>query len=418
MSKTHTRSAILKITLIALLLAAVSGQAFAASKPKFVVSAPTTAPVAFGKVPVRASLTSKKSVKVRVVRFYVNGKLVTTDRRTPFKIKSGVKFDTRKLPKSKPYLDLSVKYEQVKKNGKIAKKTLRKRIRVSFLGTGNVYAKGVSSSPPFGYPLAYSDEFNGTELDTEIWNDQRLDSLDEAVPGSAALSRPFNNAEGAAYGPDNVTVGGGTLNLKLLDTPAPHPSATGYDRSTGMVNSKNNFSFKYGYVETRAWVPECEGCWPTFWILPAADGVWPPEIDIFEFINVVGYRKKIPHSVFHWKSDGVGETDTQGFEYQIRPNAANPLDKAQEWFVTRPAGWDGNFMGQWHTYGMLWTPEYVEIYFDGKLGARVTGAAKLPQEPMYLIYQMAIEKYFVGEPSPAAGSTMKVDYLRVFSRDT
>jgi beta-glucanase (GH16 family) len=67
---------------------------------------------------------------------------------------------------------------------------------------------------------------------------------------------------------------------------------------------------------------------------------------------------------------------------------------------------------------MLWTPDYAEIYFDGKPGARVTGASKLPQEPMYLIYQMAIEKYFDGQPSPAAGSTMKIDYLRVYSNDT
>jgi beta-glucanase (GH16 family) len=417
-SLTRTRSACLKLSLLAVLLTLVSGQASAAPKAIFQVSAPTTAPLAYGKVPVKASLNPKKGVKVRAARFYVNGKLVTTDRRRPFKIRSGVTFDTRKLPTSKPYLTLLVKYEQVKQNGKITKKSLKKRIRVSFIGAGNVNAKGVGPSPPFGYPLAFSDEFNGAELDDANWNDQRYDSLDEAVPGTPAMSRPFNNAEGAAYGPDNVSVGGGSLNLTLLDTPAPHPSGNGYTRSTGMVNSKNKFSFKYGYVETRAWVPECEGCWPTFWILPAAEGAWPPEIDIFEFINVVGYRKKIPHTVFHWESDGLVESDTQGFEYQIRPNAANPLDKAQEWFVTRPAGWDGNFMGQWHTYGMLWTPDYAEIYFDGKPGARVTGASKLPQEPMYLIYQMAIEKYFDGQPSPAAGSTMKIDYLRVYSNDT
>lgn len=405
--------------MLVILLTLVSGQASAASKPKFVVSAPATAPTVYGKVAVRASLAAKRGHGVRVARFYVNGKLVTTDRRTPFKIKRGVTFDTRKLPTSKPYLNLVVKYEQLKANGKIAKKSLKKRIRVSFIGGGGgLDAKSVTPpAPQFGYPLAFSEEFDGTSLNTAVWNDQRYDSLDEQVPGTPALSRPFNLAEGAAYGTDNVSVAGGNLNLELLDTPAPHPSAAGYDRSTGMVNTKDKFTFKYGYVETRVWVPDCTGCWPAFWILPKANGNWPPEIDIIEYINVKGYRTKIPHSVFHWKSDGVPEVDLQNLEYQIRPNATYPDEKAQEWFVARPAGWVGNFTGQWHTYGMLWTPNYAEIYFDGDLGARVTGASKLPQEPMYLIYQMAIEKYVTGEDAPPAGSTMKIDYLRVYSFD-
>lgn len=400
--------------MLVLLLTLVSGQASAASKPRFIVSAPTTAPLAYGKVPVKASLGAKKSAKVRVARFYVNGKRVTTDRRTPFKIKSGVKFDTRKLPKSKPYLYLSVTYEQLSKNGKVSKKTLKKRVRVSFIG-GDVTAKGGGPrpTPPFGYPLAFSEEFDGTDLDTDVWNDQRYDSLDEQVPGTPAMARPYHLHEGAAYGTDNVSVADGKLNLTLLDQPASDPSAVGFDRSTGMVNSKGKFSFKYGYVETRAWVPECQGCWPTFWIMPSANDDWPPEIDIFEFINVAAYRSQIPHTVFHWKPDGP-EGDNQGFEHRYDPDS-NP-NKPQEWFVTRPAGETGNFMGQWHTYGLLWTPDYAEIYFDGNLGARVNGASKLPQQSMYLIYQMAIA--LAKEGSPAAGSTMKIDYLRVYSRDT
>lgn len=398
----------------------MSGQASAAAGPRFVVNAPTTAPSISGKVAVRASLKAGRRENIRVARFYVNGKLVTIDRRIPFKVRRGVTFDTRKLPASKPYLNLAVSYERLRANGKIARRTLKKRVRIAFIGSGNVNAKGSGpeAATQFGFPLAFSEDFDGSSLDSRKWNDQRYDSLDESVPGQPALSRPFNSAEGAAYGSDNVTVTGGSLNLKLLNTPAPGPSAAGYSRSTGMVNTKNKFSFKYGYVETRAWVPACQGCWPTFWILPAADGAWPPEIDIFEFINVMGYRTQIPHSVFHWPSDGLPEADKQGFEYQIRPNETSPDEKPQEWFVTRPAGWTGDFTGQWHTYGMLWTPDYAEIYFDGKLGARVNGASKLPQQRMYLIYQMAIEKYISGEPSPPAGSTMKIDYLRVYSSNT
>jgi hypothetical protein len=419
--------------MLVLLLTLVCGQASAASKPKFVVSAPTTAPLAYGKVPVRASLKSNKSAKVRVARFYVNGKLVTTDRRTPFKIKGGVKFDTRKLSKSKPYVTLLVKYEQIKKNGKIAKKSLKKRIRVSFIGSGNVNAKGTPLAPPFGYPLAYSEEFNGNSLDTSIWNDQRYDSLDEGTPGTPAMSRPYNYAEGASYNPNNVSVGDGELTLKLTDDQAPHPSGAGLPRSTGMVNSKNKFSFKYGYVETRAMVPGCNGCWPSFWIMPSTNDNWPPEIDIFEYFQFSVYSKPYPHTVFHWKPDGP-EGDDQ-FEWHTSENDFVPSPKPQEWFVTHPSGKDVNYLNQWHTYGLLWTKDYAEIYVDGKFGARVTGASKLPQEPMYLIYMMAIcrvdddptgdiingvdTRQCTPETGASpAGPEMKIDYLRVFSHDT
>lgn len=420
--------------MLVLLLTLVSGQASAASKPKFVVKAPTTAPLAYGKVPVKASLSAKKSAKVRVARFYVNGKLVTTDRRTPFKIKSGVKFDTRKLPVSKPYVTLLVKYEQLKKNGKIAKKSLKKRIRVSFVGgSGNVNAKGAQLSPPFGYPLAYSEDFNGNTLDTSRWNDQRQDSRDEGTPGTPAMSRPFNYAEGAAYNPANVSVGDGELKLKLTDDQAPHSSAGDLTRSTGMVNSENKFSFKYGYVETRAMVPGCAGCWPSFWIMPETNNNWPPEIDIFEYFQFSIYSKPYPHTVFHWTPDGT-EGDDQ-HEWYTSETSNIPSPKPQEWFVTHPSGKDVNYLNEWHTYGLLWTKDYAEIYIDGKFGARVTGASKLPQEPMYLIYMMAIcrvdddptgdiingvdTRQCTPETGASpAGPTMKVDYLRVYSNET
>ncbi|MGH2960559.1 MAG: hypothetical protein ACRDKE_13205, partial [Solirubrobacterales bacterium] len=67
----------------------------------------------------------------------------------------------------------------------------------------------------------------------------------------------------------------------------------------------------------------------------------------------------------------------------------------------------------------LWTETSVKFYVDGVLGSEVVGASKLPQQAMYLIYQMAI-----GDPSQGpfgvapAGSTLSIDYLRVFSSNT
>lgn len=415
------------LPLLAYMLVVACGSAMAASGPKLVVTSPGISPAIPGNVTVSATLSTPRSAKIKRARFYVNNKLVTTDLRQPFAIKKGVKFDTRKLPSKKPYLDILVRYEQLKPNGKTVKKSLKKRVRVSFLA-GDVGAKGTPLPPTHGYRLALDEEFNGNSLNTSVWNDQRLDSIDEEDAGTPAMSRPYNYAEGAAYNPDNVSIDGGDLKLEVTDEQAPDPSAAGITRSTGMVNSNKKFSFKYGYVETRAWVPECNGCWPSFWMMPATNDNWPPEIDIFEFFQFSIYSRTYPHTVFHWVPDGA-EGDDQFFEHYNTDDAPVPSPKPQEYGVTHPAGENGNFLDSWHTYGLLWTRDFVEVYIDGKLGTRINGASKLPQEPMYLIYMMAICRVD-DDPShqdrqctpetgtPDAGEAMKIDYLRVYSNET
>lgn len=385
-----------------------------------------------GEVLVAADLKSKRTAKVSIARFYVNGRLVTTDRSYPFAIKRGFKLDTRTLPSSKQFVDILVTYELGKKPGKVTKATLKKRVRISFIAVPSpeVSAKNSEQSmpPPYdpatsGFPLALDEEFNDDSLDTGLWNTGRYDTRDQQAGDNPPFSRPYNYAEGAAYGPNNVSQSGGALNLTILDSPAPGAPAD-LPRSTGMVNSMNKFSFKYGYVETRAMVPSCGGCWPAFWMVPE-DNSWPPEIDIFEYMNFPTYHPQYPHTVFHYAYDG-GETDgyEQGFEHRTSTPDGKP-NEWQEWLVARPAGWSANFEETWHTYGLLWTPDYVRIYIDGQLGAEVTGASNIPQKAMYLIYQMAIcrtdgtstdgSNCTPELSTPAAGKAMKIDYLRVYT---
>lgn len=396
MSITRKRSATLTLTLLACLLSIASGQAAAATSPRLVVSAPTTAPSIPGKVAVSASLNSSRSEKVRVARFYVNNILVTTDRRYPFKVKRGVTFDTRQLPAAKPYLRLAVKYDQRRKSGKIAKMTLKKSIRVAFLITPDPNVNAQSTGPPpvptkFGYPLAFSDDFGGAALSTERWNTQRSD------PGYAP-GHVYNDLEGAGYLTSNVSVSGDVLSLKTSLTPA-----AGESTSTGMVNTRGKFSFKYGYIETRALVPKCSGCWPAFWILPyTPQFAWPPEIDIYEYVD--SSKFPYPYSTLHWIPDNVSEGDDHPDHH------ASALE---EYFNTTPGGKVNDFTGGWHTYGMLWTKNYVEFYLDGELGSRVDGETKIPQQAMYPIFVLSAGDHATyGTP---AGSTMKVDYMRVFT---
>jgi beta-glucanase (GH16 family) len=222
-----------------------------------------------------------------------------------------------------------------------------------------------------GWRTTFDDEFNGTTLDRTKFNDQR----DDWIKGGS----PYNGLEGDWYMPANTAVGGGSLVQTIRKQPM-----NGAAYTTGMVNTNKKFSFQYGYVESRMKVPACDGCWPAFWMLPSTVG-WPPEIDIYEFFDSDTDR----HAYFssHWKSTTADQ------EWQSAFSSNSLLTDA------------------WHTYGMLWTPDYIQAYIDGVPGPRYTGKG-VPHEAMYLIIQMALGK---GYNTPD-GANLQTDYLRVYQQ--
>jgi beta-glucanase (GH16 family) len=75
---------------------------------------------------------------------------------------------------------------------------------------------------------------------------------------------------------------------------------------------------------------------------------------------------------------------------------------------------DGDFTGDWHTYGMLWTPTSLQFYFDGVPDPEktFTDPKMIPQTAMYAIFQMATGDNTYNTPP---NQVMKVDYVHIFS---
>ena len=124
--------------------------------------------------------------------------------------------------------------------------------------TGN--AQPYSGTPVTGYKLAWSDEFNGSALDTSKWNyrtDTRFWSLQRAA---------------------NVRVSNGSLYLDLKKESFGTTSYTG----GGVISKK---LFRYGYYEARMKVPPGSGWHTSFWMMkanrPATDTV-AIELDAIE----------------------------------------------------------------------------------------------------------------------------------------
>lgn len=230
--------------------------------------------------------------------------------------------------------------------------------------TGVAGSPQPSWAPAGGYAMVFDDEFSGTAPDPARWNTGWF---------GTGITGPVNSMELARYSSANVTESGGYLNLALAHTAAGGRAWTG-----AIVTTLGKFTFTYGEVEWRAYLPpSANGLqvadWPALW----ADGTgrWPStgEMDVME---------------------GLGGIAAAHF---ISPSG-NPGIRAA-----------GNFSG-WHTFGAWWQRGKVTYYYDGKAIGSITRG--ITGSPMYLIMDNTLSAR-----SPLAGAypaVMQIDWVRVW----
>lgn len=186
--------------------------------------------------------------------------------------------------------------------------------------------------------------------------------------------------------PFSVEVGVLTINAQRASE-AIQAEIDGYDYTSGMLTTHSSFAQTYGYFEMRADMPDDQGAWPAFWLLPA-DGSWPPELDVVEMrgqdANTVITTAHSNESGEHTVSrNGVQVADTDGF----------------------------------HDYGVLWTEDEIVWYFDDTEIARADTPADM-HEPMYMLVNLAVGG-MADTPNDdfVDGSEMKIDYIEAYSLD-
>lgn len=188
-----------------------------------------------------------------------------------------------------------------------------------------------SSYTPAGYALNWSDEFNGTTLDTTKWTAQ-FDNY-----GAGNLELQCNTPR-----PQNVSVSGGLLRIIALRETIACPGGGTYNYTSGHLNTKGKFAQSMGYYEMRAKLPPGKGFWPAWWMRPAGGDIQSTytEIDIIEGFDIQGAT-----STTHWKKPFCGwGCSRYGYVYNKGSSAT---------------------YSDWHTYGLLWEDRRLAYYFDG-----------------------------------------------------
>lgn len=240
-------------------------------------------------------------------------------------------------------------------------------------------AAGISPLGQTGnWDLIFSDEFDGNSLNLSKWEPSWF--------AGNNISKPVNAEEDGCYDPAQVSVRDGKLLLSAVETTKPgctNRSGQPARYASGLVNTRNSFTYTYGYIEARMYTPGSNGNmwnWPAFW--SNGTGKWPQtgEIDVME-----GLASRKPCWHYHYQNQNGEHVDQGGC-------------------VTWPDGTG------WHTYAAHWEPGRVTYYYDGKQVATITEGVVNAKH--YIILNNGINDRF-GINVPA---TVEVDYVRVWQR--
>jgi beta-glucanase (GH16 family) len=181
--------------------------------------------------------------------------------------------------------------------------------------------------------------------------------------------------------------------------------------TSARITTRGLKEFQYGRIEARMRLPVGTGLWPAFWMLGSdyLTSGWPASgsVTIVENVSVTQ------------RSNGLGPTIVRSTLHGPRYFGANGL-----WHDFKlPDGGrvdDGNF----HTYGIIWSPSMIQFYVDDPANIFfVRDANDLPEggewvfdHPFFLVLNLAVGGDWPGSPDAATPSPADfvVDYIRVY----
>lgn len=261
------------------------------------------------------------------------------------------------------------------------------------------------NNSPKGYHLVWSDEFNGSKIDSSKWDFQ-------IGTGTEYGLDHWGNNELQYYTDKNAFIENGNLIIELKKEDYNGESYTSSRLRTMSDDNEILFAKTYGRIEARIKLPKDNAVWPAFWMLPATNDydVWASsgEIDILEA------KGRLPNRVYgtvHFGQSWPGNKNSGGM-YKF------------------PAGTD---MTEYHVYALDWEPgkltwlvDETPYYETSQWWAMGRGQSEPYPYPapydksFYILLNLAIGGNFDSGVNPDSNfqpHRMYVDYVRVYDKN-
>jgi len=240
-----------------------------------------------------------------------------------------------------------------------------------------------------GWTLAWADEFNASEINTDWWTHEI---------GTGDNGWGNNELQYYTDAPENSRIEDGKLVIE-----ARNDSWNGKLYTSARMITKDKKEYKFSRTDIRAKVPYGQGIWPALWMLGhnIDDKGWPAcgELDIME---LVGHQPSTTHATVHWGAD-FSQHNYTGKGYSIS---------------------DEIFNDRFHVFSIVREFNRVYFYVDDILifefsSKDLQGQPNPLNEDYFYIFNIAVGGNWPGSPdeSTVFPQFMEVDYIRVFEKE-
>jgi len=252
----------------------------------------------------------------------------------------------------------------------------------------------MASRVSLGQTLVWSDEFDGSSVDTTKWEFMIGNGAEYGNPGWGNNELQYYTAR-----PENANVTGGMLHIT-----ARQESYQGFNYTSARLRTLNKADFLYGRMEARIKLPSTPGIWPAFWMLPTNSpyGGWAAsgEIDIMESVNFADTIYGSIHFGGNWPNNThLTCTRTGAIDYSL----------------------------DFHRYAIDWQPGLIRWFIDDVAyctrGASQWFSSAAPGDPdapfdqmFHFLLNVAVGGNFPGNPNGSSQfpQQMIVDWVRVY----
>ncbi len=266
------------------------------------------------------------------------------------------------------------------------------------------------------FDLVFADEFNGNAIDATKWHTGLTWGDTRIINGEQQYF--VNTQENPDFGYDPFTFTGESLVINAIPIPdelrpnlppvCDEEDGTGLDRCeflSGALSSHDRFGFIYGYTEARLKVSSVNGALSSHYLYHryAGEGnlFHAPEIDIIEYLGENPFGDEDAFQTYHFGDPNTGLTRSSPTMSYKEPNGEN-------------------FADEFHTFGVLWEPQLVIWYIDGREVKRLFGP-QVSRQPMNLVNYLVAGSAWAPTPDitdvDAFPIQFEIDYIRVYQRE-